>query len=229
MIKQSILIAALTVFLSSFALESANAQCFQPCGACAFQRPVLFPRLRAFFRCGWNYDCGVDMSANRVEYRRGACSTGTCNGGTCPVDEPKADELPPAPPVPDCSLGTCSEYVPTEDGDVPIEAANAREKLVAALNRVRTRYGRWALTFDEDLGRRAQYQAGFCSRCGYLQHASGVAEILAQNSSDFDGAIRQWLASGPHLAILTSTHFSRCGIGVVRDRYGRVWYSVQFR
>ena len=229
MIKQSILIAALTVFLSSFALESANAQCFQTCGTCAFQRPVLFPRLRTLFRCGWNYDCGLDMSANRVEYRRGgACSTGSCNGGTCTV-ESKAEELPPAPPVPDCSLGTCSEYVPTEDGNVPVEAFNAREKLVAALNRVRTRYGRWALTFDEDLGRRAQYQAGFCSRCGYLQHASGVAEILAQNSSDFDGAIRQWLSSGPHLAILTSTNFSRCGIGVVRDRYGRVWYSVQFR
>jgi len=229
MIKQSILIAALTVFLSSLATVPANAQCFQPCGACAFQRPILFPRLRAAFRSCWNYDCGVDMSANRVEYRRGTCSTGTCNGGTCTLDESKADELPSAPPVPTCDLGTCSEYVPTEDGNVPVEAFHAREKLVAALNRVRTRYGRWALTFDDDLGRRAQYQAGFCSRCGYLQHASGVAEILAQNSSDFDGAIRQWLASGPHLAILTSTNFSRCGIGVVRDRYGRTWYSVQFR
>lgn len=229
MIKQSILIAALTLFVSSLALETANAQCFQTCGTCAFQRPVLFPRLRAMFRCGWNYACGVDMTANRVEYRRGTCSTGTCSGGSCSL-ESKAEELPPAPTVPDCSLGTCSgEYVPTEDGNVPLEAANAREKLVAALNRVRTRYGRWALTLDEDLERRAQYQAGFCSRCGYLQHASGVAEILAQNSSDFDGAIRQWLASGPHLAILTSSNFSRCGIGVVRDRYGRVWYSVQFR
>jgi len=229
MIKQSILIAALTVFFSSFATVPANAQCFQACGAYSFQRPVLFPRLRAMFRCGWNYDCGMDMNANRVEYRRGgACTTGTCNGGSCSL-EPKAEELPPAPSVPNCDLGTCSEYVPTEDGDVPVEAFNSREKLVAALNRVRTRYGRWALTFDEDLGRRAQYQAGFCSRCGYLQHASGVAEILAQNSSDFDGAIRQWLASGPHLAILTSTNFSRCGIGVVRDRYGRTWYSVQFR
>ena len=233
MIKQSILIAALTVFLSSLALESANAQCFQPCGAYSFQRPFLFPRLRAAFRSCGGYSCGLDLSANRVEYRRGACSTGTCSGGTCSEGtctlEPKADELPPAPSVPDCSLGTCSEYVPTEDGNVPAEVANAREKLVAALNRVRTRYGRWALTSDDDLERRAQYQAGFCSRCGYFQHASGVAEILAQNSSDFDEAIRQWLKSGPHLAILTSKNFSRCGIGVVRDRYGRVWYSVQFR
>ena len=169
------------------------------------------------------------MTANRVEYRRGTCSTGTCNDGTCTVDEPKADELPSAPPVPDCSLGTCSEYVPTKDGNVPVERYDERKRLVSILNATRARYGRNALQLDATLERGAIAQAGFCSRLGYLQHASGVAEILAQNSSDFDGAIRQWLASGPHLAILTSTSFSRCGIGVVRDRYGRVWYSVQFR
>ena len=232
MIKQSILIAALTVFVSSLALESANAQIFQPCGTCAtFQRPILFPRLRAAFRSCGGYSCGLDLSANRVEYRRGACSTGasstgTCSGGTCTLDE-KADELPPAPPVPNCDLGTCSEYVPTKDGNVPV-----RERKTAgwlrAVNRTRAAFGRSPLQSDENLDAGSEYAANHCATVGGLDHTAGN-EILAYNSSGIEVAIQSWLNSPAHRAYLLSSSFTFAGVSVVRDRYGRVWCAMRFR
>lgn len=226
MIKQSILIAALTVFVSSLALESANAQCFQPCGTCAIQRPVLFPRFRALFYGGSGYSCGLDMNANAVEYRRGTCSTGTCSGGTCTL-EPKAEELPPAPSVPDCSLGTCSEYVPTEDGDVPVHERKTAGWL-RAVNRTRAAFGRSPLQSDANLDAGSEYAANHCATVGGLDHTAGN-EILAYNSSGIDVAIQTWLQSPAHRAYLLSPSFSFAGVSVVRDRFGRVWCAMRFR
>ena len=227
MIKQSILIAALTVFLSSLALNSANAQCFQPCGSCAFQRPILFPRLRAAFRSCGGYSCGLDLSANRVEYRRGTCSTGTCSGGTCTLVDPKADELPPAPSVPDCSLGTCSEYVPTEDGNVPVRERKT-EGWLRAVNRTRAAFGRSPLQSDENLDTGSEYAANHCAAVGGLDHTAGN-EILAYNSSGIEVAIQSWLNSPAHRAYLLSPSFTFAGVSVVRDRFGRVWCAMRFR
>lgn len=214
--KQSILVAALTAFLLSLStVQSANAQIFKPCGrACAtFQRPRLFPRLFAFRvypSCG-GYSYGVDMTAtgvSRCEGGRCPTSSPTCSGGTCVVD-----------PIPD------GEYIPTDEGNVPVE----RKTLLEIVNATRARYGLRALTVDASLERGAIAQATFCSQIGGLRHAGGVAEILAQNTSDFSGAIAQWLNSPAHFAILTSSRYTRCGIGVVRDSRGRVWHAVQFR
>lgn len=206
--KQSILVAALTVFVAFLANE-ANAQVFQK-GACystGYCRVQLFPRLSIFSRCRFTTYAQPSPSTltttpEKVEF------TPSCDGETCLVD-PVGRE----------------EYYPTDEGNVPVE----RKTLLEIVNATRARYGLRALTVDAVLERGAIAQATFCSQIGGLRHAGGVAEILAQNTSDFNGAIAQWLNSPAHFAILTSSRYTRCGIGVVRDGYGRVWHAVQFR
>ena len=207
--KQSILVAALTAFLLSLSLQTANAQVFQK-GACystGYCRVGLFPRLGLFSRCRFTTyaqptPSTLTTTPEKVEF------TPNCSGGTCVVD-----------PIPD------GEYIPTDEGNVPV----GRKTLLDIVNATRARYGLRALTVDANLERGAIAQATFCSQIGGLRHAGDVAEILAQNTSDFSGAIAQWLNSPAHFAILTSSRYTRCGIGVVRDRYGRVWHAVQFR
>lgn len=216
--KQALLVAAATVFLSSLA-TTANAQCRQyaatNCGA-AYYRVGLFPRLGLFARCRY------------TTY---------------------------AQPRPFIMTPEKGEYIPTDEGNVPVERAlcvrqatngseegalcaeaqivpgdvAGRKTLLDIVNATRARYGLRALTVDASLERGAIAQATFCSQIGGLRHAGGVAEILAQNTSDFNGAIAQWLNSPAHFAILTSSRYTRCGIGVVRDGYGSVWHAVQFR
>ena len=101
--------------------------------------------------------------------------------------------------------------------------------LITAINSVRARYGLGALISDARLESGSYYQASFCSRLGRLQHASGVAEILAQNNQGIETAINQWLNSPGHRALLLSGSFRYAGVAVVRDNYGRVWCAVQFR
>ena len=101
--------------------------------------------------------------------------------------------------------------------------------LIASINAVRARYGLRALATDAYLESGAYTQASFCSQIGRLQHASGVAEILAQNNQGLETAISQWLNSPGHRALLLSGSFRYAGVAVVRDRYGRVWCAVQFK
>lgn len=217
--KQSILVAALSAFLLSLT-TTANAQIFYTCGPCqaCAQRPRLFPRLV------WNYYSAGNFSTTRSNC--GACATRsasqTCSDGSCSVHtetEPSCDG---------CEGGSC-EYVPTESGNVEVEKYTARRTLLDRLNAARERFGLHSLVLDQSLESGASVQASICSRSGRLVHAYGVAEILAQNSSDFDGAVNQWLNSPAHRSLLLSGGFRRCGIGLVRDGYGRSWYAVQFR
>lgn len=217
--KQSILVAALSAFLLSLT-TTANAQIFYSCSSCQAyaQRPRLFPRLF------WN--CYPSGNFSTTHSACGACATrsasSTCSGGSCSVQtetEPSCDS---------CAGGSC-EYIPTENGNVEVEKYTASRTLLDRLNAARDRFGLPSLVLDQTLESGASIQASICSRSGRLVHAYGVAEILAQNSSDFDGAVNQWLNSPAHRSLLLSGGFRRCGIGLVRDAYGRSWYAVQFR
>ena len=104
-----------------------------------------------------------------------------------------------------------------------------RESHLSAINAVRARYGLAALVSDPRLEEGARYQANYCARVGRLQHASGVAEILAQNRQGLETAISQWLNSPGHRALLLNGSFRYAGVAVVRDHYGRFWCAVQFR
>lgn len=249
MLKQALLVAALTVFLSSLANE-ANAQpaegrwtpvaSFRSRLCCRSRYSLTLnaaPRLGLFSRCRYTTyaqpsPSTLTMTPEKVEFAP------SCSGGTCVVD-----------PIPD------GEYIPTDEGNVPVKCAlcvrqatngseegalcaeaqivpgdvAGRKTLLDIVNATRRRYGRAPLVFDETLERGAIAQADVCRRLGYLRHAGGVAEILAQNTSDFNGAVAQWLSSPAHFAILTSSRYTRCGIGVVHDSRGRVWHAAQFR
>ena len=134
------------------------------------------------------------------------------------------------------SLST--EYVPTTEGNVPaheyLEAKKNADAPLAttfllAANRIRARYGLPELTSDATLDAGCASQANYCASVGALIHGAGVAEILAMNSSGFDSALNQWLASPAHRAILLSGQYRVAGVAVVRDRNGRVWCAMRFR
>ena len=223
--KRLFFAVALAAFLTVPSV--ANAQCFQyrSCGSCQYyyQRPRLFPRLFSWTSCTTraSYACQNSTTSSPCS----SCpSDSSCAGGNCSVESESA----PSYSAPTCSDGSC-EYVPSESGNIPVEGYAQRRTLIDRLNAARARFSLPALAFDQSLESGASIQASICSRSGRLVHAYGVAEILAQNSSDFDGAVNQWLNSPAHRALLLSGSFRSCGIGIVRDGYGRSWYAVQFR
>lgn len=224
--KQSILVAALSAFLLSLT-TTANAQIFYSCGSCQsyYQRPRLFPRL---FNCGACMTTGSRLSCGyQPMTTTSPCSSCHTNSSRS-TNSCSVEEEAPTYTAPNCADGSC-EYVPTENGNVEIETYKTRRTLLDRLNAARERFGLPSLVLDQSLESGASIQASICSRSGRLVHAYGVAEILAQNSSDFDGAVNQWLNSPAHRSLLLSAGFRRCGIGLVRDGYGRSWYAVQFR
>lgn len=199
--------------------QTADAQIFQFC-----QTPCVCYRVGFFQRCrAWRRPCVANYSPAT-----------TCNGPTCGA-----------------------EYVPTTEGNVPAhEYLNAKTGglnqgatngsgyedqprgerepgssglPLAAANRIRARYGLPTLTLDANLCDGSARQANYCASVGALIHGAGVAEILAMNSSGFDSALNQWLASPAHRAILLSGQYRVAGVAVVRDRNGRVWCAMRFR
>lgn len=125
--------------------------------------------------------------------------------------------FPEAVTVSECVGGVC-----------PIRrTASTVASFLTRLNAVRARYGLAALKLDATLEAGAQRQAAFCSQTGALIHGN-AAEILAQNGSGFDVALDQWLASPAHRALLLGG-YTRAGVGVRVDSYGRAWYAVRFR
>lgn len=121
-------------------------------------------------------------------------------------------------------VAKCSSDVVTKK-----RATTPCSTLLSAINSIRTRYGLHSLVLDSQLESGSYKQANYCSRIGRLQHASGVAEILAQNHQGLETAINQWLNSPGHRSLLLSGSFRYAGVAVVRDHYGRVWCAVQFR
>lgn len=188
--------------------QTADAQIFRATPCCCW-RVRLFQRPRA-----WRRPCVANYSP-----------VPTCSDTTCSA--------------PTCSAPTCgAEYVPTTEGNVPaheyLEAKKNADAPLAttfllAANRIRARYGLPELTSDATLDAGCASQANYCASVGALIHGGGVAEILAMNSSGFDSALNQWLASPAHRAILLSGQYRVAGVAVVRDRNGRVWCAMRFR
>lgn len=146
-----------------------------------------------------------------------------------------AVETTPAP----CE--SCGEYAPVASegtlvyrscptGACPLKttARNAVASLLDALNATRARYGLHALSYDSTLTGGSQYQASYCASRGALIHGSG-AEILAYNNEGVETALRQWLNSPAHRALLLSPNFTRGGIAIHRTSSGRVYVAARFR
>lgn len=158
------------------------------------------------------------------------------------------DACVPVESVPACGAvettpcETCGEYAPikTEEGLVyrscpgacPLKTARnavaSVSRLLDALNATRARYGLHALSYDSTLTGGSQYQASYCASRGALIHGSG-AEVLAYNNEGVETALRQWLNSPAHRALLLSPNFTRGGIAIHRTSSGRVYVAARFR
>ena len=192
---------------------------------------------------------GYWTSGQCVQRTRGAVAM---DGAAPCVDVPNrysevVDACVPVESVPACgavettSCESCGEYAPVKTneglvyrscptGACPLKttARNAVASLLDALNATRARYGLHALTYDSTLTGGSQYQASYCASRGALIHGSG-AEVLAYNNEGVETAIRQWLNSPAHRALLLSPNFTRGGIAIHRTSSGRVYVAARFR
>lgn len=177
--------------------------------------------------------CSIPLGCY-TEYRPTPCGSVEKTESEYKAEE--TGEIPPAPPT--C---TDTEYVPAcepvrttcSGGTCSTQNVGVRrtvvESFVDAANRLRARYGIHPLRMAADLEEGSAYQASFCRSRGALIHGRGAAEILAQNSTGFEFALDQWVASPAHRALLLSPSFTYAGAAVVKDSYGRSWCAMRFR
>jgi len=212
---------------------------------------VALSATSTFAQCwgGRCYSRGYTYASSYGYWTSGQCVQRTRGSvameGAAPCAE-VVDACVPVESIPACGAvettpcESCGEYSPikTDEGLVyrscptgacPLKTArNAVASLLDALNATRARYGLHALTYDSTLTGGSQYQASFCASRGALIHGSG-AEVLAYNNEGVETALRQWLDSPAHRALLLSPNFTRGGIAVHRTSTGRVYVAARFR
>ena len=236
------ILALIAVMVAITFSDVSFAQCYG--GRCYSRQTRVFTSGARSYRVGYSY-CGRASSAplacQAVETMEQTIEPPPC----APVET-----VAPCAPVESCApceiTGNEGEYTPTKttNGTVVLQtckggacpilsgASNVVKRvanMLDSVNATRARYGLAALRLDASLEKGAQYQAGVCSASGTLQHGSGVAEILAQNTQGIEVALTQWLNSPSHRALLLNGSFRYAGVGVVRDAHGRAWCAVRFR
>lgn len=134
-----------------------------------------------------------------------------------------------------CSTNACNvqeEYAPKPhrevDGVYLDGLSDSESTALEFVNDCRARFGLKSLRPDRRLFDGANVQTRRDASRGFLLH-EGSPEILAQNFAGFEEAIKQWLASPSHRALLLNGAFTRCGASFYRDSYGRVWCAVRFQ
>lgn len=133
--------------------------------------------------------------------------------------------------TPTTSCEVKREYAPTprqELDESDLSDLNPTEKtLLDIVNDCRALHGLRSLRPDRRLFDGANSQTRRDAARGFLLH-EGAPEILAQNYRGLEDAIKQWLASPAHRALLLNGSFTRCGASFYKDQYGRVWCAVRF-
>lgn len=131
--------------------------------------------------------------------------------------------------VDECVGGTCPIRRVAKGAVDTVATVASTARFLVAVNAVRARYGLRPLEADAYLDKGCATQAGVCAARSTLIHAPGHYEILAQNTTGFDAALNQWVASQGHAAILLNPSFRYAGIAVKRDASGRYWCAMRFR
>lgn len=133
-----------------------------------------------------------------------------------------------------CPTNACNvqeEYAPKQnqevDGVYLDGLSDSESTALEIVNDCRARFGLKSLRPDRRLFDGANVQTRRDASRGFLLH-EGSPEILAQNYAGFEEAIKQWLASPSHRALLLNGAFTRCGASFYKDQYGRVWCAVRF-
>lgn len=131
--------------------------------------------------------------------------------------------------VGECVGGTCPIRRVAKGAVDTVATVAATARFLVAVNAVRARYGLRPLQTDVILDKGCETQANVCAARSTLIHAPGCYEILAQNTTGFDAALNQWVASQGHAALLLNPSFRYAGIAVKRDASGRYWCAMRFR
>lgn len=151
----------------------------------------------------------------------------TCEDGeSCEPCEETQDSEPCEP----CEAAQTCE----EDGEAcaPCEAVRAswlEKKLFDCANAERRAAGLRPLLFDGRLiewARLNSYrQASYCR----LGHFTGrAAEIAGEGYTTPDAAVKGWLGSAPHRALLLNGRYTHCGCACYRGANGRLYWTMSF-
>jgi len=138
------------------------------------------------------------------------------------------------------ALGACSQYLP--EGNTGPEFLS-QKIIMAKINNTRAASGLLPLSYNGILAQAAQNQAQLMATRGELSHELGgtlrervnavgyqgaVGENLAGGQQTLEGAIKDWLESGPHRRTLLSSRFTEFGLAVARGggEYEIYWAMV---
>jgi uncharacterized protein YkwD len=135
--------------------------------------------------------------------------------------------------------------IPGADWGTNQPAAAAR--VLALINAVRTENGLSELAPNPALGASATWKSLHMGRFGYFGHEdpappvdrspferavacgygnSYIGEDIAAGQSSPDEAVRDWLASPRHRAIIESSAYSEAGVGVAQSPEGRLYWTL---
>lgn len=158
-------------------------------------------------------------------------NTATCAAYVVKNDGPKWEEnckrqreyLPAPPPVDVPPLLAIENNAETMSKDVI--------GYVNELNALRRRYGLRPVQLDIALVEASQSHSQHQAARGQIFHAQGCgAEVVAQNwGSGISQALRQWLESPPHRALILSANFTRVGVGVCKTEIGANYCTIRLR
>ncbi len=122
--------------------------------------------------------------------------------------------------------------------------ASARSRVLSAVNRHRARAGCPPVAGRRALHRAARGHSAYLSRIGRLSHrgrdgsspwgrvqATGyrpgpVGENVVAGPAGPRQAVRSWMRSAPHRAVILNCRYTHAGVGVVRGRGGPWWTLV---
>lgn len=72
---------------------------------------------------------------------------------------------------------------------------------------------------------------GWRSRCARLRvefGANNCGEIVAMGQATPEAVLRAWLNSPPHRRAIENPEFTHTGIGIAKNRYGRIYWTQLF-
>lgn len=194
----------------------------------------FFRNLFGGFGCQYQYS----RSGSRCAVQSCCASESRVAGAACAADDTCApceaaqtcEEAQDSEPCEPCEAAQTCE----EDGEAcaPCEAVRAtwlEKKLFDCANAERRAAGLRPLLFDGRLiewARLNSYrQASYCR----LGHFTGrAAEIAGEGYTTPDAAVKGWLGSAPHRALLLNGRYTHCGCACYRGANGRLYWTMSF-
>ena len=159
-----------------------------------------------------------------------SCSCQAAGGTTCLADPVRREFAPEAPAEQEPSCQTAED--PDPEPCAEVTATELEQRLInCAISERRRLRGESArfLRLDRALLSWARYNSNAQASSCRLGHFSGYSfEIAGQGYTSPEAAVRGWLGSAPHRALLLDGRFSRVGAAVYRGRDGLLYWTMTF-